>query len=122
MSKPVTAFKKPPTRHAEQHTVDDSSDKVQQLVSTADVTRRPTGAPRKTHERTEKARQLDFFALEDDRRISPVNVRLTDREKGALDNIAANTPYSKHAFCVEAVRQALDAKLREMYGKGLDGK
>jgi hypothetical protein len=57
---------------------------------------------------------LDFLALDDEKRVSIMNLRLTEREKAALVFIQQHTDHSMHWFCVDAVREALIAKVESL--------
>jgi hypothetical protein len=131
----TVAFKaRPPVKSAEE--LADEQERIERFVAGADVKRGDKHASEAPQAPTlpEPMRRpvrkgvaaaplagdpLDFFALPDDRRNSIMNLRLTDREKGALLFIQANTPPSMHAFCLKAVQDAINTTLEKLVGRTL---
>jgi hypothetical protein len=73
----------------------------------------PARKPRTLHTHQD----LDFLDADDSLRGGKgavLNVRLTAREKGALDFIKSRTPDSIHRICVEAIRDAINTRLRKL--------
>ncbi|MEX3929798.1 hypothetical protein AB4Y36_38305 [Paraburkholderia sp. BR10936] len=60
-----------------------------------------------------KPGELDWMARPHDREISLVNVRLTDREKGALQWLSERSPDSMHTICKRVVKAEINRLLRE---------
>jgi hypothetical protein len=127
------AFKSRPAGKSAQELADEQ-EKIQRFIAGADVRRGERDAPELPAVLPEPLRQpvrkgvaatplegdpMDFFALPDDRRNSIMNLRLTDREKGALLYIQANTPPSMHAYCIKAVRDAINTTLEKLTGRTL---
>src|ERR1700679_3499481 len=125
MAKAVAFKARPPVKSAEE--LADEQERIERFVAGADVKRgdkhaeAPPTLPEPMRRPVRKGVSaaplagdpLDFFALPDDRRNSIMNLRLTDREKGALLFIQANTPPSMHAFCLKAVQDAINATLEK---------
>lgn len=52
--------------------------------------------------------------LDDARRRTVFNIRLTDAEIAKLKFISENTPHSMHEFCISIVAPAIEAKIVEL--------
>ena len=59
---------------------------------------------------------MPWDGLRDDKNTEMYNLRLTERQKAILQYISDNTPDSIQSFCVRAIQEAADAKIKEMTG------
>jgi hypothetical protein len=110
-SKNAAQFKRSPKVVAP----DEQLAREEEFISGADVRRNtPELKTVAAKRRSSKSTQLDFLELDDDDRTKLMNVRFTQREKGALLYIQKQTTVSMHAFCMEAIRDAINAKLRKI--------
>lgn len=58
-----------------------------------------------------------WSGLDNTKRRSGFNLRLTDAELQQLKFIAENTPFSMHEFCIKVVAPAIGAKIEELTKK-----
>ena len=59
---------------------------------------------------------MPWDGLRDDKNTEMYNLRLTERQKAILQYISEKTPDSIQSFCVRAIQEAADAKIKEMTG------
>ena len=96
-------------------TDEDKRTAAERFASGADV-QHSAAAKRRTpaaSQPTEADFRYDFLSRPHDREINLVNVRLTDREKGALKWLESRSPDSMHAICKRAVIAEINRLLRE---------
>ena len=89
---------------------EDRARRAEEFVSGADVRRKPRAA---THEEA-AADPMAFMALPDNVQAKVLNLRLTEREKGALEWVAETGRESMHEICVRAVREAINTRLMKL--------
>lgn len=64
--------------------------------------------------------KMPWDGLRDDKNTELYNLRMTERQKAVLQYISTNTPDSIQAFCMRAVQDAANAKIKEMTGLDAD--
>jgi hypothetical protein len=98
-----------PSRPNGSATDDDKRGAAERFAAGADVHH----APAAKRASAVKPGEHDFLSRPHDREINLVNIRLTDREKGALKWLESRSPESMHAICKRAVMQEINRLLRE---------
>ena len=98
------------------------SDEAREFVGGADIGRvngSTTKAKRRGAQPENKwpTKLDDILALPDDRRINLMNVRLTDRERAALQYLHAHMPDSMHQVCIDAVRREINVRIKKLTGR-----
>lgn len=87
---------------------------------------RTTSAPKTPDEFIEQAGKIPdemevktfpWESLDDKKRREPFNIRFTECEKAMLKYIDENTPDSMHEFCINILKPAILAKIKELTGK-----
>jgi hypothetical protein len=116
-------FNERPTRRARTEPEEAAeSEQAREFVSGADIGRvngSTTKAKRRGAQPENKwpTKLDDILALPDDRRINLMNVRLTDRERAALQYLHAHMPDSMHQVCIDAVRREINVRIKKLTGR-----
>jgi hypothetical protein len=124
MSKPLNFSARPDKRARTEPEETAESDEAKEFVAGADIGR-VNGSAAKPKRRGAQPQNTwptkldDILALPDDRRINLMNVRLTDRERAALQYLHAHMPESMHQVCVDAVRREINARIKKLSGRTL---
>jgi hypothetical protein len=124
MSKSLNFNARPDRKRTEPEEAAVESEEAREFVSGADVGRVNGNAakPKRRGAQPENkwpTKLDDILALPDDRRINLMNVRLTDRERAALQYLHAHMPESMHQVCVDAVRREINARIKKLSGRTL---
>lgn len=123
MSKSLS-FNDRPARRAAAPEEAVESDEAREFVAGADIGRVNGSAakPKRRGAQPENkwpAKLDDILALPDDRRINLMNVRLTDRERAAMQYLHAHMPDSMHQMSIDAVRREINVRLKKLTGRTL---
>ena len=92
---------------------------VEHFVNGADVIRRNDAHANGSKGARAAPNPYAFFDLDNERKLHALNLRMTDREKGALAFVSETTGVPMHAIVMEALIKELNEKLQKLTGRTL---